>query len=183
MNKTKKVLVFLAEGFEEIEALTVVDVLRRAEVKCDMCSLEGEYVLGAHDINVKADVCISNIDIHDYDAIVLPGGMPGANNLKNNLRVLEAVKDFYSYGRLVAAICAAPIVLKEAGILEGKAVTSYPAFKDALGNCIYKEDKVVADMNLLTSRGPATALNFAYEILRKLGEEEKASELEKAMLY
>lgn len=179
----KKVLVFLAEGFEEVEALTVVDVLRRAEVTCDLCSLKDEYVRGAHDIIVKADKNILDEDIHSYDAIVLPGGMPGSLNLKGNLRVIELVKEFYANGKLVSAICAAPIVLEEAGIISGKNVTSYPGFCDKLGNCIYKEEEVVTDLNIITSRGPATALAFAYEILNKLGEKEKSEAIKESMLY
>lgn len=179
----KKVLVFLAEGFEEIEALSVVDVLRRADIKCDMCALQGEYVKGAHDIVVKSDKNILDEDLYSYDAIVLPGGMPGALNLKDNLRVIELVKEFYANGKIVAAICAAPIVLHEADIINGRNVTSYPGFNEKMGNCIYKEEEVVTDFNIITSRGPATALSFAYEILNKLGKEEKAEELKESMLY
>ncbi len=179
----KKVIVFFAEGFEEIEALTVVDVLRRAEVECDMCSLKDEFVEGAHGIVIKTDKNIQDIEINSYDAVILPGGMPGANNLKENLRVIEIVKEFFANGKLVAAICAAPIVFEEAGITSGRSITSYPSFKDMLGNCIYKEDEVVSDMNILTSRGPATALKFAYEILKKLGLENQSEELKDSMLY
>ncbi|MBU5591134.1 DJ-1/PfpI family protein [Clostridium sp. MSJ-4] len=179
----KKVLVFLAEGFEEIEALTVVDVLRRAEVTCDTCSLNDEYIKGAHGIEVKADKNIMDEDLKTYDAVILPGGMPGAENLKNNTRVLETIKEFYANGKLVGAICAAPIALEEAGIIKGTKVTSYPSFREKLGNSIYKEEAVVEDVNILTSRGPYTALEFAYAILTKLGEEEKVDELKDSMLY
>lgn len=178
----KKVLLFLAEDFEEIEALTVVDVLRRAGVQCDMCALKGEYVKGSHGIEIKSDINLDNVEARIYDAIVLPGG-PGTDNLKNNVRVLQLVKDFYMSGRLTAAICAAPTVLAEAGIVNGHNITSYPGVKDYLNNCIYKEDIIVIDHNLLTSRGPATALPFSFAILEALGLEKDAEELKEGMLY
>ncbi len=179
----KSVLVMLADGFEEIEALTVVDVLRRAGVKCDMCSLAGETVEGAHGIKVIVDLEITSEDTLNYDAIVLPGGMPGAENLRNSAHTLDLLREYYRSGKLVAAICAAPIVLAEAGLLKGRSVTSFPGFKERLGNCIYQEDIVVLDENILTSRGPATALPFAYSILRKLGLEEEEKKLREAMLF
>lgn len=182
----KKILVMLAEGFEEIEALAVVDVLRRANVECVTCSLKEKEVLGAHNILVTADKSLedSDLNIYDgiYDGIVLPGGMPGAANLRDNIKVVELVKDYYASGKLVAAICAAPIVLAKAGIADGRMLTSYPSFKDQLDNCIYIEQPVVVDQNIITSRGPATALLFAFEILKKLGYEEEAKELSEGML-
>lgn len=178
----KRVLLFLAENFEEIEALTVVDVLRRAGVQCDMCSLKDEYVKGSHGIEVKSDITLDDIDARAYEAVVLPGG-PGTDNLKNNVRVLQLVKDFYMSGRLTAAICAAPVVLAEAGIVNGLNLTSYPSVKNSLNNCIYKEDVVVSDHNLLTSRGPATALPFSYALLEALGLENEAAELREGMMY
>ncbi|WP_139904133.1 DJ-1 family glyoxalase III [Clostridium thermarum] len=178
----KTVLLFLAEGFEEIEALTVVDILRRAGVQCDMCSLKGTYVTGSHGIEVKSDICLDDIDQRGYDAVVLPGG-PGADVLKNNVRVVQLVKDFYMSGRITAAICAAPIVLAEAGIVNGHNVTSYPSVKNVLDNSVYKEDLVVLHNNILTSRGPATAFPFAYALLEALGLEKEAEELKEGMLY
>lgn len=172
----------LAEGFEEIEALTVVDVMRRASVECDTCSLKDRQVVGSHGIGVITDKTIDGDDLNNYDAIVLPGGMPGAVNLKDNIRVIDLVKDYYAGGKIVAAICAAPIVLAKAGIVNGKMITSYPSFDKALDNCIYKEEPVVVDGNVITSRGPATSLLFAYEILKKMGYEEKARELSEGML-
>jgi 4-methyl-5(b-hydroxyethyl)-thiazole monophosphate biosynthesis len=179
----KKVVVFLADGFEEIEALTVVDVLRRAKVECDMCSLSSEYVKGAHNIIVKADGNLDSIDYTSYAALVLPGGMPGAKNLKENVRILDIVKEFYMSGKFVCAICAAPIVLAEAGITDGIKITSYPGFEGSLGNCIYRQDKVVSDGKFITSRGPATAMEFAYEILNKLDMTKEAQKLKEDMLF
>ena len=179
----KRILVMLAEGVEEVEALTVVDVLRRADVKCDTCSLGDKEVKSAHNVRIIADKYITDSDIKNYDGIVCPGGMPGSTNLRNNEKVIELVKEFYEEGKLVAAICAGPIVLGRAGITDGKKVTSYPGFKKDLGNCDYKEDLVVRDGNIITSRGPATAMLFAYEILRYLGLEEKSCEIHDAMLF
>lgn len=178
----KKVLLFLAEGFEEIEALTVVDILRRAQVHCDMCSLKESYVTGSHGIQVKSDINLDEVDERNYDAVILPGG-PGTENLRNNVRVVQLVKDFYMSGRLTAAICAAPTVLAEAGIVNGHNITSYPSVKDMLNNSIYREELVVLDHNLLTSRGPATAFPFAFAVLECLGLGKEAEELKEGMLY
>lgn len=177
-----KVLLFVADGFEEIEALTVVDVLRRANIKCDMCSIDNIYVTGAHGIEVKCDKIIDEINRNDYGAVVLPGGMPGAKNLKENKEVLDIVEDFYKNNKIVSAICAAPIVLNEAGICAGNKITSYPSFKDELKDCNYIEDIVVEDKNIVTSRGPATALYFGLKLVEKLGEQEKADKLKEEML-
>ncbi|WP_040211143.1 DJ-1 family glyoxalase III [Clostridium polynesiense] len=179
----KSIIVMLAEGFEEIEALTVVDVMRRAGVKCNMCSLKGKQVTGSHGIKVEADTDLNSSELVSYDGIVLPGGMPGAENLKNNLQVVELVKEYYSNGKIVAAICAAPIVLEKAGIIRGKKITSFPDFKEKLDNSIYNEDMVVEDENIITSRGPATALPFSYAILKKLGLNEEAENLYNSMLF
>lgn len=179
-----KIMVMLADGFEEVEALTVVDVLRRAEVQCDMiCLEEKRSVAGAHKIIVHADYSIDEVNTSEYDGIVLPGGMPGAVNLRNSIKVVETVKDYYAAGKLVAAICAAPIVFEKAGIISGKKVTSYPSFAEQLGNSIYCTDAVCVDNHVITSRGPATALAFAYEILSYLGKEKEAEELKEGMLY
>lgn len=178
----KRVLLFLAEGFEEIEALTVVDILRRAQVQCDMCALKDVYVTGSHGIEVKSDLNLDDVDQRNYDAVILPGG-PGTDNLKNNVRVVQLVKDFYMSGRLTAAICAAAIVLAEAGIVNGHNITSYPSVKNYLNNSIYREDIVVLDGSLLTSRGPATAFPFAFKVLEALGLGKEAEELKEGMLY
>ncbi|MDD3225047.1 MAG: DJ-1/PfpI family protein [Clostridium sp.] len=163
-----KVLLFLADGFEEIEALTVVDVLRRADIKCDMCSIKDEFVDGTHGIKVKADLNLNGVKTEEYDAVVLPGGMPGAENLRQNKSVIETVKKFNEDKKIVAAICAAPIVLNEAGIIKNKVITSYPDFKDKLTCKKYVEEKVFEDGNIITSRGPATAIYFALKLVEKI---------------
>ena len=177
----KKTAVLLADGFEEIEALTVVDIMRRGNVLCDMISINNIEVIGAHNIKVSTDKILDET-IYDYDLIVFPGGMPGATNLKKDKKVIETVKKFDEEGKLVAAICAAPIVLAEAGIIQEKNVTSYPGFEDELKGCNYKEEKVVVDGNIITSRGPATAMEFSYKLLEVLGNE-TYNDLKKGMLY
>lgn len=179
----KKVAVFLAEGFEEGESLFVIDILRRAGFKCDSVSIHEEMVKGSHDIVVKADQIISD-EIKEYDMIVLPGGLPGAINLRDNEKVIELVKYFdKTPGKFIAAICAAPIVLEKAGVIKDRKITSYPGekystlFKDAH----YVEDIVAVDDHLITSRGPATTLPFAYALVDVLGGD--SSILKQGMLY
>jgi 4-methyl-5(b-hydroxyethyl)-thiazole monophosphate biosynthesis len=177
----KRVAVLLAEGFEEIEALTVVDIMRRAKVTCDMVGIETLSVIGAHSIEVKCDKVISE-DIKEYDLIVLPGGMPGTTHLKNSEKVINTVKYFSKNNKLIGVICAAPIVLAEADVINGRNITSYPGYEEELKGCNYKEDDVVVDGNIITSRGPCTAMNFSYKLLEVLGYD-SYKEISKAMLY
>ncbi|MGJ0845516.1 4-methyl-5(b-hydroxyethyl)-thiazole monophosphate biosynthesis [Tissierella praeacuta DSM 18095] len=181
----KKVILFLAEGFEEVEALTVVDYLRRKDVAVDTVSItEDNKVKGVHDIVVIADKVINSInDIDSYDAVIIPGGLPGATNLRDNNKVIDIVKKANRNGKLVAAICAGPIVLEKAGVIHGKNVTSYPGFEDELMSGIYIDDSVVRDCNIITAKGPALAVEFAIEIMRYLLGEEKVDELKKDILY
>lgn len=180
-----KILVLLAEGFEEIEALTVVDYLRRLDINVNTVSMtENEKVVGAHDIGVITDVLFQNIeDLESYDGLVLPGGLPGATNLRDDKRVIDLVQDFNNREKLVAAICAGPIVLEKAGIIAGKDITSYPGFEDQLSSGNYKEDKVVVDGNIITGRGPALAMDFTIEIAKYLLDEQSAEDLKEDILY
>lgn len=178
----KRVLVLLANGFEEVEALSVVDVLRRGNVDCKICSIDREFVKGTHNIIIKSDCNIKDICNDEYDAVVLPGGLPGADNLKID-EVKNLVVDFYNKEKIVAAICAAPGTLEYFGILEGKSCTSYPGCISDEQKVNYIEDElVVTDKNIITSRGPATALAFAIEILKQLGHINEAEELKEGML-
>lgn len=179
----KKVAVFLADGFEEIEALTVVDVLRRAGMNCDTVSISEELVSGAHKVVVKADILIGD-DIKEYDMIVFPGGLPGATNLSGNEKVIELVKYFDKENKFIAAICASPAtVLSAAGVEENRYITSYPGedFANMLEKAYYVEELVVVDENMITSRGPATTLLFAYKLVDVLGGNSEA--LKEGMLW
>ena len=122
-------------------------------------------------------------DLDAYDGVVIPGGIPGATNLRDNDKVVEIVKKIFDKGKLAAAICAGPIVLQRAGIIKGKKVTSYPGFEDDLKDGIYEENNVVVDENIITARGPALAVDFAIEIIKYLLGDEKAEELKKGILY
>ena len=177
----KKTIIFLAEGFEEIEALSVVDILRRANVECKMCSLGHTAVTGSHGIQVMADITLENADIDEFDCLILPGGMPGAKHLKENSKIIEYVKKFHRENKLIAAICAAPIVLAEAKVIENLEITSFPGVKDQLKGAIYKEELVVQNKNFITSRGPATAIEFGFAIVKALDKKEEEN-LREAML-
>lgn len=177
-----KVLIPLASGFEEIEAVTNIDVLRRANIEVVTISLNSLDVKGDHRIPIIADQRIDQSDIDNFDAIVLPGGMPGAGNLRDSQKILDFVKRIYNKDGLVAAVCAAPIVLEAAGILEGKNATSYPGFGEEMPSCNYKEKRVVKDGNIITARGPGVAMEFALTIVEYLKDKKAADDLRKAML-
>ena len=174
-----KVAVILANGFEEIEALTVVDVLRRANISCDMVGFE-EQVTGSHDIQVKADRVFDGY-LSDYDLLVLPGGMPGSANLRDNQALISEIQAFNQEGKKISAICAAPIALHQAGVLKDKHFTCYDGVQEQITDGIYQKETVVVDGNLTTSRGPSTALAFAYELVDQLGGD--AESLRVGMLY
>ncbi|MGC8993484.1 MAG: DJ-1 family glyoxalase III [Candidatus Aenigmatarchaeota archaeon] len=161
-----RIIVPLAEGFEEIEAITIIDVLRRGGIKVDVVGLEDEIVAGRNGVKVLCDKIISEVKPEDYDGIVLPGGNPGYKNLEESQAVINMIKALNSKGKLVAAICASPTILEKIGILEDKKATCYPSMKDKIKN--YVDERVVIDKNVITSQGPATALDFALEVLRFL---------------
>ena len=174
-----KVAVILADGFEEIEALTVVDVLRRANITCHMVGFEAQ-VTGSHAIQVQADLVFDG-DLSDYDMIVLPGGMPGSANLRDHELLIAELQKCEQVGKKVAAICAAPIVLNRAGLLKDKVFTCYDGVQEQIADGHYRKETVVVDGHLTTSRGPATALAFAYNLVEQLGGD--ANALREAMLY
>lgn len=179
----KKVLIPLADGFEEIEAVTNIDILRRAGLDVTIVSLGKFEVHGDHDIDVRADKVIDEVNPEQFAAVVLPGGMPGADNLRRDSRVVDAIRTIYANGGLAAAICAAPIVLEEAGILEGKKATSYPGFGEQMPSCDYQEEDVVVDGRVITGRGPGVAYAFAYTVAAHLLDEAKIEDLKQAMQY
>jgi 4-methyl-5(b-hydroxyethyl)-thiazole monophosphate biosynthesis len=161
-----RLIVPLAEGFEEIEAVAIIDVLRRANIKVDIVGVEDEIVAGRNGIKILCDKIISDVKPEDYDGIVLPGGNPGYKNLENNQQVINFIKYFNSKGKIIAAICAAPTILEKIGILEGKKATCFPSMKDKIRNFV--DEKVVVDDNIITSQGPGTAIEFALEIVKLL---------------
>lgn len=177
-----KVLVLLADGFEEVETMSIVDVLRRAEIETVLAGLHRMPILGSRGVKVVPDALLDSIQSDDFDMLVLPGGQPGTDNLNADPRVQELLKQFMNKRKNIAAICAAPLVLANAGILDGRHVTSYPSYKDSLGQVHYEEKNVVSDGNILTSRGPGTALHFALAIVERLVNKEKAERIRQAML-
>ncbi|MGD2035055.1 MAG: DJ-1/PfpI family protein [Bacteroidales bacterium] len=179
----KKAFVHFAEGFEEIEALTIVDVLRRAEIPVSMISVTGNLtVTGAHDIRVTTDVLFEDADYDEAELLILPGGTPGAYNLNAHEGLKEQLKMFHDGQKRIAAICAAPLVLGGLHILENKKATCYPGYENELLGASLSTDKVVKSGKVITSRGPGTALDFALELVAELKGPEAANQLAKGML-
>ncbi len=164
----KRVLVPLAEGFEELEAVTIIDILRRAGLEVVVASLAGSPVTGSHGIRLAADTPLAALIEQDFDMIALPGGMPGAEHLKNDPRIAEFIHRLHDRGCPVAAICAAPMVLAAAGVLEGRRATSFPGFLADRDRSTGAGDAVVVDRGVITSRGPGTALDFSLTLVEEL---------------
>jgi 4-methyl-5(b-hydroxyethyl)-thiazole monophosphate biosynthesis len=178
----KKVIVPLAEGFEEIEALTIVDILRRAGVEVVTAALQSLHVKGAHDIVVVADKLFQELDTARFDMIVLPGGLPGATNLAADAAVQMSLKSFDAQGKMIAAICAAPYALYTAGVLKNR-YTCYPGFHAKIAHEGYDaEHKVIQDGNITTSQGPSTAIVFALALVEQLCSKSVADHLAKDLL-
>jgi 4-methyl-5(b-hydroxyethyl)-thiazole monophosphate biosynthesis len=175
-----KVMVPFAEGFEEVEALTIVDVLRRAGIQVDTVGVVGSVINSAHGIRIMVDKKLSEVTHTDYDAIILPGGNPGYINLGRSTQVIEMVKKFNSQNKLIGAICASPSILAKEGLLDNKRATIYPGNEKLLA---YPRDKpVVIDGNIITSQGPGTAMEFALKIVEKLLGLDKAQKLRQELV-
>ena len=165
----KKVALFLANGFEEIEALGTIDILRRAQIPVETVSItDDEHVTGAHNITVLADKTFSELDFADVDVLVLPGGMPGAKHLNEHEELKKHVKEFAEQGKNVAAICAAPMVLGGLGLLDGKKATTYPGFEPELIGAIATGEKVVVSDNIITGKGPGLVFDFALQLVETI---------------
>lgn len=177
-----RVAVILADGFEEVEAMAIIDVLRRAEIETVIAGLHDGPISSARRVRVLADAVIDAIHADQFDMIVLPGGQPGSDNLNKDARVKELLRLFSDQGKPTAAICAAPIVLASAGLLEGRQATAYPSYRDQLGGAKYEEKTVVIDGPIITSRGPGTALAFGLAIVERLAGAERAGKIRNAML-
>lgn len=182
---TKRVLIPLAAGFEEIEALAVVDILRRAGIEVTMGDVTGDGqkpIKGRNGIFVMADCSLDEAVNDPFDMVVLPGGQPGTTNLKEDDRIKALIKKMHDDQKFIAAICAAPLVLSAVGIIDGKNITSHPGVKKDLSEVNYKDDRVVVDGHIVTSRGPGTAIEFAFKLVELLISSEKAEEVNRGVL-
>ncbi len=179
----KRVNIYLAEGFEEIEAITVVDVLRRADIDARMVSITGKRdVAGAHSITVTADELFENADNLGADMLVLPGGMPGTRYLGEHKGLKEIILSFAEGKKLIAAICAAPSILGRLGLLDSKKAVCYPGFEETLKGAVIGEDIISQEGNYITSKGPGTAIYFALRLVELLIDKEAAEELREGMI-
>ncbi len=176
-----KVLVPLADGFEEIEAIAIVDVLRRAGLDVVMAGLPGTMVRGSRNVKIIADAKMDDVNPDEFDALVLPGGDPGYKNLGQSQKILNMIRDFHSQGKLVCAICASPLVLAKAGILEDKKATVYPGLERDIPKP--RGDRVVVDGNIITSQGPGTAIEFALKIVESLLGKDRAEMVRKQIVF
>ncbi len=178
---SKKVLVAIADGIEELEAVTIIDVLRRAGADVTVASVGGKQVTASRDVKLVADAVISDCLGTVYDLIVLPGGMPGAEHLRDSSQLIEMLKEQAASGRFYAAICASPaVVLKPHGLLENKKATCYPSLLSELDKS--EQAKVIVDGSLITSQGPGTALEFSLKLVELLFDKQKSQEVADAML-
>ena len=179
-----KIAVFFGEGYEEIEALAVVDICRRCEIQVDMISINDEYaVIGSHGINVEMDKIFAEADFSEYDMLVLPGGKIGTENLEAHQGLMEQIGVFYREGKYIAAICAAPSIFGHRGYLNGRKACSYPSFESHLMGAQVTEGPVEISDHVITSRGMGTAIDFGLAIAGVLCGEEKAKEMAQTIVY
>lgn len=178
------VYVFLANGFEEIEALTVVDLLRRADIQVKTVSvMEDRLVYGSKGVGVEADILFKAGNYENCQMLVLPGGMPGTTNLCNHKDLNEVLKEFYGRGKPIAAICAAPMVLGRAGLLSGHRATIYTGMEEELTGAQAVDEDVVISENIITSKGPGTAMDFSLAVIAFIKGTQKAEEIAAELLY
>lgn len=165
-----KVAILMAEGYEEGETLTIVDLLRRAGIECHTFSFGDEFVKGMHHMYIKADKLFSE-EVKNYDMLVLPGGRPGGANLKANPEVISMVQYFNEHNKYLAAMCSGTVVLSDAKVIDGKKVTGYTGYADKLIGGQFIDDVAVFDQNVVTSQGPATPYPFAFKITEVFGKD------------
>ena len=178
----KRAVVLLADGFEEVEAITQIDFLRRAGVETVVAGVTGRDVVGGHDIRVNTDITVDEYN-DDFDAVVIPGGAKGAENIARTEEAMRLIRRALQEGKLVAAICAAPgVVLGANGLLGTRRFTAYPGFEKQATSGAFSEERVVVDGSLITSRGPGTAAEFAEAIVTRLVGPEAAAELHRKTL-
>ena len=178
----KTVLVPIAPGFEEIETITVVDILRRAGARVNLAGTEEGPLKGSRGVLVLPDDSLDNIMDKDFDLIVLPGGQPGTDKLRKDVRVTQLLKKMDGLKKNIAAICAAPLVLKDAGILENRYITSHPSVQNELQGISYKEDRVVVDGHIVTSQSPGSAMEFSLKLVEILFGRERMDVVNKGVL-
>ncbi len=175
-----KTLLFLVDGFEEIEALATVDILRRGKVDVTTVSITGKKeVMGSHNIPVIADILFEDTDFSNKDMLILPGGTTALNNHEG---LKEKIKEFYNSGKKIAAICAAPMVLGGLGLLKGKRATAYPGFEQYLDGASFSPEAVIIDGNIITGRGPGFSMQFALTLLEVIKGKEEADKIAEALL-
>jgi protein deglycase len=182
-----KVMVILAEGFEEIEAITIIDILRRANISVISVGLTSRTITGSHSITISSDSLIDDelSKLSEYQMVVLPGGLPGSNNLRDDSRIISLLQKMNQEKKYTAAICAAPIVLAKAGLLDGKKATSYPGQleKLSLPTTQVVKESVVVDGTVITSGGPATAIEFSLALVEILVGNQKRNDLAEKLLF
>lgn len=181
----KKIALLLAHGFEEVEAVTPIDILRRGGVAVIIAGVGESNIIGSHGIKIECDTTIGQIDACDFDGVVIPGGMPGAANISESVEAGRFIESLYQDKKLIAAICASPsIVLSPLKVLDGKKCTGYPGFENRFSEFVeLKTDKVVVDGNIITSKGPGTAADFSFAILEYLVGVEQAESVARGMLF
>lgn len=178
----KSVLVPLAQGSEDLEAVTVLNILRRAGIEAVSASLDGQPIRGSRGTVLTPDTSLDEALKRDFDMIVLPGGQPGTNNLKADARIIKLVQRMAAADRFVCAICAAPSVLATAGVLDGRQATSFPGALDGFPKVTRLTQAVVEDGKLITSRGPGTAMEFALTLVERLAGKTKRTEVEAGLV-
>ena len=181
----KKVAVILAHGFEEVEAVTPIDILKRGGVDVIIAGVGDIDVIGSHGVKIECDTTVRQINVDDFDGVVIPGGLPGANNISESEEAGRFIDNIFRDKKLVAAICASPsIVLSPLKVLDGRKSTGYPGFESGFSDSVgIRTDKVVVDGNVITSMGPGTAADFSFAILEYLVGSEQAESVARSMLF
>ena len=180
----KKAYLFFATGFEEVEALTVVDILRRGGVDCKTVSVTGDYdVTSSHAVTIRADLLFEEQSLEDGDMLILPGGIPGTPNLKAHAGLDKLIRQYHEAGKYLAAVCAAPTVYGEKGLLQGRKATCFPGMESGLVGAEHREDKVVCDGQFITSRGMGNCIDFGLTLLAKLTDEANAQTIGQKIVY
>ncbi|MCH5345103.1 MAG: DJ-1/PfpI family protein [Acetatifactor sp.] len=180
----ERIAIFFAEGYEEIEGLTVVDICRRSGIAIDMVSVNGERkVKGSHDITVEMDKVFEELDLDQYDMLVLPGGLKGTQGLESHEGLMKQIDDFYAKGKYIAAVCAAPSIFGHRGILKGKRACSYPSFESHLEGAEVTAGPVEIADHVITSRGMGTSIDFALAIVSVFCGQQAADEMAEKIVY